>query len=567
MTRNGLSLLTLLVVVESATADYMMIRYDLNKILALASATSVKKDDKDARPVEIEPSTAPPAWIHAHFELPKAGKGERGYYFIDHPWGEKAYVLGEGGGVKDGARIFTAESRLREFERRKLNDSPLSVAAWTLQHGLLKKFRSVMDEFESANKDDPVAAAYRAIKKDLRRDPPPDPGHTFLKDLQKTGYRMHSRPGGHYILLEALNPNRPITKAEVEQRVDILENQFETYYYWFALQGIRLALPPYRLAVVLETTRFKERLLEWGSPALASNGFTPRRANVIILDANPRNEALAKLQTAVRQLIKKLVEDDKQVDDVADKLLSGAIWKERNVSQINPEFLYLLQSLVLVKKAMEQEEQLATLSYEGSRQLLAGSGLLPRGVRAPEWILHGLASFLETPTYAFHPGPALPNWTELVHFKYSRKHGQLNVPALAFRRTITDDIFREGKQLLAEGKAKKDAVLAEKGMDTLEMGRAASWSLVFYLVKTKQLKILENYCGMLRDLPRDMDYDPRVLDSIGQRAFGLRDDAGLTKLASSWCAEMDVLTLDLPQAEGELMRLRTNRVSAASEKQ
>jgi hypothetical protein len=94
--------------------------------------------------------------------------------------------------------------------------------------------------------------------------------------------------------------------------------------------------------------------------------------------------------------------------------------------QLNPADVPVLQTLALVQRAMEDESERATTTHEAVRQLLAATNLLPRNVATAEWVRSGIASFFETPHRSFHPSPGSPSMTNLVAFKYLRKKGKLS---------------------------------------------------------------------------------------------------------------------------------------------
>jgi hypothetical protein len=390
-----------------------------------------------------------------------------------------------------------------------------------------------------------------------------DPSQPFLKELINAGYKSYPpTERGHYVVLYELDPNRPITPLELDRRLECLEEQFESFYYLFAMQGVRLPMPAYRLAVVLEPSRFKTRHEEWGLLPPGGDSFTPRRENVVIAEAKRRDKVFAALDAALPPLIKRTRKGENGDPYSVDEIMSGSLWKKDFKG--NHHYIFVLQTLLIVHRAMIEEAERAALTYGASRQLVAASGLLPRGLRAPEWIVDGLGSFFETPLYAFHPGPGMPSWTHLVHFKHLRKTGQLGAPEEVFKRTVSDSYFIQARRLLAEGKEQKDPELTEKGLEILEIGRTTSWALVFYLARSKQFKLLDSYCAGLRKLPRDLDLEPRLLDKVWQNAFPVGDDAALKRFSGAWFDEMATVSLDVPRVEEDLMHMRAMPPSSSN---
>src|SRR5205085_7572988 len=69
---------------------------------------------------------------------------------------------------------------------------------------------------------------------------------------------------------------------------------------------------------------------------------------------------------------------------------------KRKPSQ-TPDDFARMQTMALLEKALEEEAERASVSHDGTRQLLVASGLLPRAVVTPQWVTFGMAAFFETP--------------------------------------------------------------------------------------------------------------------------------------------------------------------------
>jgi hypothetical protein len=202
--------------------------------------------------------------------------------------------------------------------------------------------------------------------------------------------------------------------------------------------------------------------------------------------------------------------------------------------------------LALMLRALEKEAELATISHDASRQLLFASGLLPRNVAVPEWILFGMGSFFETPLQSPWPSMGapsayyLPRWTELKGKGFEKSPGQ------TLRKVITDAYFRsvpeEGKAGSAERQAHDAAV---------RRARTAAWSLTYFLA-TSNLRFtgLQRYFKELSKMPRDIELDDEVLLGCFARAFGMVDASNkvdnkkLDDLAREWYSHMDNVHFD-----------------------
>ncbi len=212
------------------------------------------------------------------------------------------------------------------------------------------------------------------------------------------------------------------------------------------------------------------------------------------------------------------------------------------------------QTLTLVHKAMEEEGKRATVTHEGTRQLIAALGLLPRSVEAPQWIDFGMASFFETPKGSYWWGAGAPNMTYLVNFKLWDYNKKLEKNAAeALKSVVTDRYFHRIK----DSKNKENAEAKARTM---------TWSLVYFLAHKKRDGLLRYY-EELANQPRDLDLDEDVLMGCFARAFGLVDaknpnevDAnGLNNLAASWYKFIRDTPLEIEEAYKEAVKANKKR--------
>src|SRR5262249_19553885 len=148
------------------------------------------------------------------------------------------------------------------------------------------------------------------------------------------------------------------------------------------------------------------------------------------------------------------------------------------------------------------EADLATVSHDGTRQLLTATGLLPHAVLLPEWAQFGLPSVYETArsdTYsqvgAFWPTFGEGHWVYLVYFKVweQNKSPLLDKPEDALRAVLTDRYFHE-------------AAANPKDPDKLVRARTMAWSLSYYIMN-RHLDQFLRYSEELNALPRDLELD------------------------------------------------------------
>jgi hypothetical protein len=519
-------------------------------------------------------------WVSAYLEI--KGKLELVKYTVnvaklDHQFGRGTYIpelRARPGDPPPFMRVtkITKESPAREFANafKKLKDAPsskglvkLALKAWS--YGLLKEFHAAMDELKSVNAKHPAVTAYGQIQKQLKQPfGEEDPAlKGYLDQLRSEGYRAVVSEQGHYTLYTNLPP-LTANEALVKRRLQRLEETLEAFYYWFALQD-KLPAPPmprYRLLglVVNDPDDFYMKHKNAGPVPILGDGFTPRRDNIMILSAKHLDEGYRLLEQKTQAWLRKITATQEEV-------LHGDIWKRMDVRGANAMPTAIIQTLVVVEKALADEAERATLSHEAVRQLLAASGLLPRQVAAPEWIQEGLASYFERPFGAVYGFGGLPSWSNLVAFKYYLGHG-LGKGREILNNVITDRYFEMARDA-ADTDPNNDKT-ADKERADWQRARATSWALVYYLIAKGDMDKLLGYANEIAQMPRDLDLDEHALEACFAKAFGMADandrlnlNPGLIQSsADSWIEFMRRVDLELPDVERSSMAAFSRRNGA-----
>jgi hypothetical protein len=446
-------------------------------------------------------------------------------YKIVHKWGttwlkhstaiEYAPLTKAGKPVPTISKEF--ENRLRALHQEKpAADTWADFAEWTLRHGLTTKFHEVMDEFGKAYPDNAAVTAYKKMKAELERPVSSSRQAAEWKSrLNLATYKIAEPEQGHYTLLHNAGSN---TAPEVVSRMARMEDAFAGFYYWMALRlqdkADKVKVPQERLlAILVPQAREFDRIHDlFDGQTLVADGFYARRDNLLVCSALPRSQAYEDLK------------------NLAGPALQGA-----NVGQLlaGKGQDYDLQTLALVMKALEEEGELATLSQETPRQLLAASGLLARHVAVPRWAEFGMGSFFGTPrgspwlTLASPSTSLLEANNYLYTYKVWRKAKKLDDPKTALEKVVTDGYFRL-------------AAAEDKDEVALEKARATSWALTYFLAQRRTPELLAYYRDLSR-LPRDLEFDDQVLLHCFARAFGMLDpktgqpdQARLAGLAREW---------------------------------
>jgi hypothetical protein len=407
------------------------------------------------------------------------------------------------------------ENRLRVLHQEKpAADTWADLAEWTLRHGLMTKFHEVMDEFGKAYPDNEVVKAYKKMKADLERPAASNRQAADWKSrLNIPTYKIAEPEQGHYTLLHNSGSNNA---PEVVSRLTRMEDAFASFYYWMALRlqdkADKVKVPQERLlAILVPQAREFDRIHDLlDDQPLVADGFYARRDNLLVLSALPRSQAYEDL-----------------------KNLAGPALQGGNVGQLlNGKGDNDLQTLALVMKALEEDGELATVSHETPRQLLAASGLLARHVAAPRWAEFGMGGFFGTSrgspwqTLGSPSTSLLEADNYLYTYKVWRKAKKLDDPKTALEKVVTDGYFRMAQE-------DKENVAAEKA-------RATAWALTYFLAQRKTPELLAYY-GELSRLPRDLEFDDQVLLRCFARAFGLidpktnqPDQARLATFAREW---------------------------------
>jgi len=562
--------------VSHASAEYLMIKIDLNKLFALQPVQNpggppIMRGPGGPGGVQTpanQESQEPPLWATAYLQLKQMAAprqiGTIALYGIEHQWG-KAFIpqkLGNLGTVKiysqaSADQRFVARRKALEKEG-KTPEKLLQLAEWALEHGLTKSFLQTMDQLGKVDAKHAAVLALTKVREAMARPVTGvDPMALALTDvLKEENYRTLTTDGGHYVLFTDLRQEKQ-NEVDLKKWEERLEDAYRNFFYWFAVKGKDLPVPTYRLvAVVVAGPKDFERKHESLSPGpMVADGFLVRRNNVAVYSAVPIDEAYDKLE----QYNKK----EWQPYRVGrDELLTGAVVKRTDPALRDPMTVAKLQTLALLQKAMEKENARAAVTHEGTRQLLAATGLLPRGVLAAEWVHSGMASFFETPFQAFYGGAGLPHWVYLVEFKHLKKTGELAKSHEVLLKTISDRYFVAANitQQLLDGSKDEREFLEPVLKDELLTARTTAWALTHYLAK-HNLGKLEQYFREVASLPRDLEFDEAVLQGCFARAFDLGDStdpgkldmAKVTRLAEAWYAAMEGESLDLLEVQTDAL--------------
>jgi hypothetical protein len=334
----------------------------------------------------------------------------------------------------------------------------------------------------------------------------------------------------HYTLIHDV-----ANEARAEEWLKRLEQNYRGFFYWFVLNSKPLPLPNRRLvAVLVENPDAFERQHKdiFDDVEMVADGFYDHRDNLAIFSASRLDQPYTALKTIVKGILERGKWDEN--DLLVGKRKRGVLLNEYARAA----------TLVLLKKALEDESERASISHEGTRQLLAAVGLAPRSIELPRWIDFGMASFFETPKGSFWTTIGGPNQLYLAEFKKRNRTRKLDkIASEALKKVVTDWFFHQVKSGPTHDK-------------DLMTARMSAWALTYFLANKKSDELLRYY-QELRGLPRDLAFDEEVLLGIFARAFGLSDptkpnelDANkLAILADQWYRYIrDEVTLEAEES-------------------
>jgi hypothetical protein len=482
-----------------------------------ANITSLPEEDPDSTPLIV---TAIVEVEHADLKPNVLGGA-----LIKHKWGATYLPYTNDEDLEWGVlKIPTVAERYKVKKKEIKPDDPskaerlLQLAKWALAHGLLDEVPNLVADLSAIDPKNPVVVTFKKTQADMAR--PISADEAAMSWQQRLGeYKIKNSP--HYTLVYDVTKD-----TEADDRLARLEQNYRGFFYWFALQGKTLPVPNERLVAVLiqDADVFEAKRKDiFDEAVMVADGFYLRRDNLAVFSAKRLDEGYDGLLKVVAPFWKRIAADD---------LLHGK-GKKKGAPFISYNNLVArAQTLTLVWKALKEESALATVSHEGTRQLLAAVGHLPRSVEAPRWIDHGLASFFETPKESYWPGVGGVSQYYLKRFRAYENKRKLEqnplVPVKVLEEVISDNDFytvREGKT--------RDSDLAR--------ARTRAWALTYFLVQNKQ-EGLYRYFDELSSMPRDLAINKEVLQACFARAFDLADSANpnqldmakATRFANEW---------------------------------
>ena len=289
------------------------------------------------------------------------------------------------------------------------------AAQWALRHGLLPQFYDAVNATLAVNPQHPRGLLIQKLK--TLMDKPIADSSKEEKEMRDLIGRpeMKIQMSKHYILLHD-TPDRPAPNRKVpraQERLDLLEQVYESFLLRFYASGVELEIPKERLKVVLfqnhQDYLFFATKLDAGLSRAA--GFWSSDNNTAVFYDNGTTEDF-------QQLLKISDQFQKLKDEAVKKRALNAADIRRSADTLQ----YIVN--------MERENlDIEVVSHEATHQMAGNTGLLPRDVRIPSWVHEGLATYFETPDGASWGGIGTVNRDRLEWYRAlepDREHSNID---------------------------------------------------------------------------------------------------------------------------------------------
>jgi uncharacterized protein DUF1570 len=345
----------------------------------------------------------------------KTKVNQGGTVTFNHPkLGTMYFKLEAGTEIKE---VPTLQEQFAKQLGRAGNDANkrFEAAQWALRHGLLPQFYEAVDKALEANPQHPRGLLIKKLKT-LMDQPIADSSQQEKEVRDLIGRpEMKIAMSKHYILLHD-TPDKPAAnrrKPRAQERLDLLEQVYESFLLRFYASGVELQIPKERLKIVLfqehQDYLFFATKLDAGLSRAA--GFWSSDNNTGVFYDNGTTEEF-------KQLVK-LSED---LQDIKKDAVKGRFGGAADIRRLADTLQYVIN--------MERENMdIEVVSHEATHQMAGNTGLLPRDVRIPTWVHEGLATYFEAPDGASWGGIGTVNKDRLEWYRMlerDREHSNID---------------------------------------------------------------------------------------------------------------------------------------------
>jgi hypothetical protein len=402
----------------------------------------------------------------------------------------------------------------RDLGRAKTSkkaDEVYRVAVWGLKKGLLNDFYEAVDLVLTLDPDHADAKRVKALKAAMEM--PIGDSSVQEQELKKRVplSKMRIEHSKHFVLLTDVPQTPPEGQKlpRAQQRLNLLEQVYESFLLTFFAQGVELEIPKERLKVVLfQNYQDYLNLATKLDPELksASGFYEPDINNSYFYDFSTDDDF--KYLQELLTLVKK---------DAADAV--------RRKTDDAAELRRTSEALQLVVNVDRENLDVTVVSHECTHQMAANTGLFPRYVQVPDWAHEGLATYFECPSDGAWGGIGAVNAMRIGLYRdFSHDAEHCNVDFV-----VGDQIFKYA--------ASHGAILA---------GYSTAWAFTHFMMETR-FKDFITYYRMIGELPPEAMLSPEILTKIFDKAMGTERSA----IDLEWKSYMQGLKTDKELILGE----------------
>lgn len=412
----------------------------------------------------------------------------------------------------DTVEILRVPTTQQEFQRKiggaaKDPDKLFATAVWGLKKGLLKEYRTTVAKVLELNPEHEAARRVTEIMKEIEKPVADSNAETEIKKIVKRS-SMRITKSKHFVLLHD-TPAKPAEgrkKNRADERLELLEQVYESFLLLFYSQDVALDIPKERLKVVLFND--KKDYLDFAtdlSPSLSSaSGFWDPEMNVSFFFDHATDGTFVALERLQKGL-------QTQADEAKRSRTANA-----------KDIVRFTNTLNLLIEAAQENADIEVVSHEATHQMAGNTGLFPRYVAVPSWVHEGLATYFESPGDATWSGIGAVNEQRLEWYRAlekDREHSSIEF-------IVGDQIFDYARTI--GGKLH---------------GYGQAWALTHFLMEN-HLKDFVGYYRMLGEMPPDVVLTRELLTELFDKTFSDRQ-----QLEQEWRAFMRTLKTDMEKIE------------------
>lgn len=433
-----------------------------------------------------------------------------------HPYGILTFRRSEVDEIlkSPDARDSLRSRILRAYNAKNYNEA-FTVAIEILKHGFVGDFLATVKKIIDAQPDHPRANAIIELKKKMdARIEETKAEEDWIRALVDRP-QMRIARSKHFVLLHDTDESaRPGEASFLERRLDLLEQVYAMYLYFFAARGIPVDVPAERMRQVLfnDEKDYVAHKKNLGPHMINAVGYYSLDTNVAFFFRYGSNAEIKELKV----LTSKLEDLRKDLKRSKSAVAGGKV----------AEVAHLTRTLEIITKLIEESLDLSVYSHETVHQLSANSGLMPNTGKTPRWAMEGFASYMEFPITA--------SWAGMGAVSEDRLEGY---------RAIKDDPKNTDIRAIVSGAYFQGGPLAFKN-EGFAYGQA--WALTHFLME-RHFEKLMRYYRLCADYRRDHVMTYEEISALFDRAFG----PARKGLQAEWNEYMRTLKTDLERAVEE----------------